>query len=337
MDNPLEEQVRQCVCGCLSIEPFHRLVGESTVDALIRLILRSPYRRSSIGESSAEDVHRKVTEALTRQDPIRFSVPFGCYKLWRLSASPWPDWAEVFWLVYLMSYVAPIAAAYRGGTSLELTYCSIGVEEANCLLEGSIERYAIRLQSILNCCLNRSPIEGLEVRLFDVAQLYAGDEGQVEFERNVAYAQCEWFRSIPPETCIRMQDSAARNLHLPVGCEGGDAVDAIRTSAQRIHAVDSLKRRRWFNKYSDRIQLVHVKGPEPAVHVGTCRTSTCHPNVGSGILHQVQSNIYGRIISAAGLAETVHSGVIRVGDIWPELVAIDERFREIDVRRNGAG
>ena len=108
-------------------------------------IQRSPFRRSASSQKSRLDTAQKINKAINASEPIKFSVPFGGYKLWRIASYPTPDWAEVFAILYLIEYALPIAEHYTPGVEISFSYCSIGVPQANNLEPHSIPTYILSL------------------------------------------------------------------------------------------------------------------------------------------------------------------------------------------------
>ncbi len=297
-----------------------------------RLVLRGPYRRSACSAGSVEDVSRKIADSLRGGEPIRFTVPFGGYKLWRLESAPLPDWAEVFAAAYLVEYLMPVAWIYEPGIEIVFSYCSLGVSEANGLEVDSISTYIERFGAILGKCQDLVQQANLTMRVFDVATLYGEGEGEKELAELLAETKSSWSAVIPLEDRERMIASARRNLRLSGKELSTDELEArYEESAQLVYAVDSLKKRREFNKYSDRIQLVYVRGPERSIHVGSCRSSTCQFNVGSGVLEARREGYIPRIASADFLRQSRHLGVADVQRCWPELALLDTRFRTIEL------
>jgi hypothetical protein len=62
-------------------------------------------------------------------------------------------------------------------------------------------------------------------------------------------------------------------------------------------AHDNLSKRRGFNKFGKNIELVFVRGPSLAVHIGSCDTSSHHFWVGTGIIEVRKSKLLQRIVS----------------------------------------
>ena len=68
-------------------------------------------------------------------------------------------------------------------------------------------------------------------------------------------------------------------------------------SAVMIDAVDSLKKRRQFNKFTDQIQLVFDKKPALSLFVGSSKHSIKHFWTGTGVLLQREQDYIATILS----------------------------------------
>lgn len=126
--------------------------------------------------------------------------------------------------------------------------------------------------------------DAIRFSLFDVTTLYSSiDEELEEMWANFETHLPLWQSGLCDNA--KRLASARANL-VPVGISDlrPNWEAEVERSARICEAVDSLDKRRWFNKYSDRIQLVFQSGPEPAVHIGSCRASIMHPWMGLGIL-----------------------------------------------------
>jgi hypothetical protein len=255
-------------------------------------VMQGSYRRSSASEATRKDALRKLARATEERRPVEFSVPFGCYKHWRSPSAPGVDWAEVFWILYLRDYASMMCAIYDPGVTITLSYCTLGVAEANGLSTEELSRYVAELDGLVRHCSASFWPSNLTMRLFNTAALYSQGAGEAELRENLVKVREEW-PTMQPQLRQKFEVSAERNLR------GADDFQAITDSAQMVYAIDSLTKRRWFNKFSSRIQLVHVRGPEPAVHIGSCRTSVCQPNVGVGVVEVLERECRPRILSTS--------------------------------------
>lgn len=64
--------------------------------AVLKLVLSKRFRKYSIGPEVLEHITASVQYNVANNQPIKFTLPFGAYKLWRLDETPEADWAELF-------------------------------------------------------------------------------------------------------------------------------------------------------------------------------------------------------------------------------------------------
>lgn len=286
---------------------------QGSVEDVMRLISSGRYRRTALDPESARDARAKTASKVERSEPIEFSVPFGCYKGAFSPCAPFPDWSEFFNLLYLAEYAKSIVAAHPPGVRVVYTYSSIGVTEANKLSPDAQSRYVARFLRLLQFVNLAVHPANIRFQLLDVASLYAPGEVAAELASHQTAVRAEW-HTLSDETRGAKLARAARNLAVRE-----PSTRTIEESAIAIEAVDRLSRRRWFNKYSDRIQIVFVRGPQPSIHLGTCRSSQCQPLAGVGVLEEHRGTWMPRIISIRRWAETSDNYVptrLTLGQEW---------------------
>jgi len=76
-------------------------------------------------------------------------VPFGGYKKWQLPTAPLPDWAEVFNIVLLREYLAPIAAAYEHGVMLQYVSDEIFISRMNNYPQEDVDAYNDQFEQLI--------------------------------------------------------------------------------------------------------------------------------------------------------------------------------------------
>jgi hypothetical protein len=264
---------------------------QGSIDDIMRLISARRFRRTSLDEVSWRDTRTKVIAKVAREEPIEFSVPFGCYKNVAAPTAPAPDWAELFNVAYLSEYACNIANSYLPGVTITFSYSTLGVVSANRLAPAAQREYVDRFVSLLAFMNDTVVARRVQFRLLDIAQLYENSEGDAELRQNIADVSSEW-RLWPADLRAEKLARAERNLAV-----SAPSAREVQQSAIGIEAVDRLSRRRWFNKHSDRIEIIFVRGPVPSVHLGTCRTSQCQPLAGIGVLERHYDTWLPRIMS----------------------------------------
>lgn len=247
---------------------------------LIQTIIRKPYRRTAVDQSTLQDITIKVNAARKKCESLSFSVPFGGYKHSDLPCSPHLNWAEVFWLDYLRSYAEPIVKLHPPGVVFSLSYMSGVLAFINNYPAAYQTLYIAELQRL--CSL--ASCSSIRFEIVDIADFYGGPEKALEaVERRYQSFMMHW--PVSSDAKKHKLASAARNIT-------STDPDDICTAAMRCDAMESLEQRRRFNKYGHHIQLSHLRS-SLSLHIGSASGTVVQPWVGVGILSQGK----GRIIS----------------------------------------
>jgi len=247
---------------------------------IFRTIARPAFRRSRLDEQTAGDVKDKVDRALDDGSPLAFSIPFGGYKTHSSGSFPLPDWAEVFNLSYIWRFVSPIAEAYAPGVVVEYTYTSGVMELVSNLPPGADDTYMVAFRAILARFATRMP-PNVRFVATDLAADPRASGMMDELQKNYEENRRDWLTRLSQAERDRRFASAQRNL-MPSGSRDlahlspSEWDDACVEAAMRCEALDRLPFRRRYNKQESRIELVFVRGPSLAVHVGSCDTSSHH-------------------------------------------------------------
>lgn len=250
-----------------------------------RAMTSKRWRRSALSEYSSDDTLSKIQRALDNQRELVFSIPFGGYKSWRISSSPLPNWAEVFFVDYLRRFLREVNSAFPYGVSAEFTYIS-GVMDivSNHPPEWQLA-YIAAMEKLLSYY---SDVPG-QMTIVDIAGLTSSGDARLPLLRNYEENLQKW----DPEDLTAEQENKLRSAERNFAVEGVEdlrSLDSheldlrVLTSAIMCDSLDSLADRRTYNKFGPRIQLVFGRDPQPALHIGSCETSTLHFWVAEGLL-----------------------------------------------------
>ncbi len=293
-------------------------------------LTRSAFRRTRIDDESANDVRRKLEGAIAARKPITLAVPFGGYKNYRAASFPGPDWAEIFNMNYLARYVLPLARCYEPGVILQYTYSSGVMDLVSNIPAISTATYMEQFRSLLSIFAKRIPAN-LRMTAVDISGHYPGTELMEELRRNYEDNRARWGDKFSSDERSRRIGSAERNL-MRVGAVDLASLSEAEWSARCIdaamwcEALDGLTLRRRFNKYSENIQLVFVRGPSLSVHIGSCDTSAHHFWSGSGVLELRGDRLQQRILSGEKLSFYKQEGLVREVPVKTVLSAVSSTF-----------
>lgn len=309
--------------------------GSSVVEYCFAQLTRSAFRRTRIDDASANDVKRKLDSAIGSHKPITLAIPFGGYKNYRAASFPGPDWAEVFNMNYLARYVMPLARCYKPGVILQYTYISGVMDLVSNIPVSPPITYMEQFRSLLSIFAAHLPTN-LRLTTVDIGTHYSKaaliEELQHNYEDNLA----RWVDKFSPEEREKRIASAGRNL-MRVGAIDLSYLSEVEWSTRCVdsamwcEALDSLTLRRRFNKYSDNIQLVFVRGPNLSIHIGSCDTSAHHFWSGCGVLEPNDTGFKQRIMSGEKLARHRQEGLVRDVTVNTIFSDISSTFSRIPV------
>lgn len=267
---------------------FHRLLGPpparekpgvGDAEALFRRVTAYRWRRSSVDAAAAADLRMKIRRQADAAAPIKFSVPFSGSKAWHQDSYPHPGWAEAMWIERLRSFGATIAEIHPPGVTFDLSYYSNALDIVNNIPPDDQQAYVDELAVLLAA---RSG-SGVRFALVDLAALHGS---AADFRRDfLAAIEDAGATPVSPDRLA----SARRNL-MPAGVRDLAALPQPEldrefvASARSVIALEGLPQRREFNKFGERIQVGHIRGPALMLHLGSTQASTMQPWVGSGYL-----------------------------------------------------
>lgn len=275
----------------LTNKKFYNFQNESVLGELFTIythVISSKFRKTKIMSDAEDDIKQKIVQSLQDKQPLKFSIPFGAYKAWRLDANFVPEWAEVFNLSYLLKYAANILEVYPYGVEFTYTYSEDVMYFISDIPKMRAEQYAkdfTKLLQIFNGIESRVRFHLVKINdLYETSQNY-----YIDFLKCFLDDLVFWDTKYDETTKNRILTSSHHNLY-PFGERRlADQPADIQEkyyyySALMTDAVDCLKERRKYNKNQDKIQLVGVKGPSKSINLGACETSTVHFWVGRGCL-----------------------------------------------------
>lgn len=99
--------------------------------AITALVLSKKFRKYGLDPERLEHIKNAVRLNVNKSEPIKFTLPFGGYKLWRLSEAPEPDWAELFAMMYYTRWMKPICEIYEPGVWFDFFSDDAVVERMN--------------------------------------------------------------------------------------------------------------------------------------------------------------------------------------------------------------
>jgi len=306
-------------------------------EILFNIISSSKYRRTAIDDESKTDIRKKIADAIEKNIPIEFSIPFGGYKNYRIPSYPEADWAEIFNLRFMIRYLLPIAIFYQPGVIIYYSYNSEIIHEVNNMPLSFQRAYENSFAKLINHFGKQLP-SNFQIKLQQINKLYVNDnewksELQSLFKRN----QEKWETLYDATAREKKLNSAKHNLILDgerklQNLPGDELETEYFKAAMMCDAIDSLSKRREFNKFSHRIQLVFIRGPKPSIHIGVCEGSTMHFWVGLGVFEFNKNKVIPNIFSYVQLQE-LKSNFIYL-EVENPFTFISQNFKQVIIKSN---
>lgn len=266
-------------------QPYNNVVDIKNV---YNEVVSSKFRKTSVDQETTNDILTKIERCLQIKAPLKFSVPFGAYKSWRLNLNFRPDWAEVFNMSYLLEYAAEICKVYPYGVEITYTFSNNIMYFVSDYPRDSAQEYVRDFGKLL--AIFNSVLPQVKFVLKEINTLYPSqEEYYIDFLKNFLDNLVFWDTKYSLDVRKRHLKSARHNLNLFGERNIGQMPSDIQEkyfyySALMTDAIDCLKERRKFNKDQDKIQLIGVRGPKKSINIGACATSTVHFWVGRGCL-----------------------------------------------------
>ena len=121
----------------------------SLEESIIHRILSKKFRKYAVDDAFSKHLRAVVKNAIEENAPISFTWVFGGYKLWRLSTSPKADWAELFSLIYFISWLAPICKVYGPGVWFDFYSDDVIVSKMNNIPIKDLKLYIESFRTLL--------------------------------------------------------------------------------------------------------------------------------------------------------------------------------------------
>lgn len=332
-----DHDVQEYITSLLDFNSYLAITKSKDGDCLnlqdvYQAVTSSKFRKSKLDEEEQNDIKAKIQYYSQNKAPLQFSVPFGAYKSYKLDLDFMPDWAEVFNVSYLLKYGAQILEVYPFGVDFYYTYTANIMHIVSDIPLAKLQRYANQFETILNMFNSICP--AIRFHLVPINSLYESD---VDFYSDFLELFLDnlvfWEQKYESEIRERHLGSARRNLY-PFGKHNiskmnpEDIERCLFLSALMTDAVDCLSERRKFNKNSDKIQLVGVKGPTKSINIGACETSTVHFWVSRGCLQYNKGKIKPFIYTYSKLAAIEKNRIVEC-KVKSEFSNISENFHNI--------
>jgi hypothetical protein len=291
------------------------------------------FRKWKLSEKCKKIVESEVDSALNEDRPIRVFFAQGSYKLWQVSSAPVSNWAEFFNVSYLISYLAPIAAAYKNGVELTYYFLTVLPQLHNNLSQKEVSAYLESFERLINEFKKYLPAN-IKVSIEKDLDVYSTrSRYDEELTKAMVEAQ-EYFY----KWSLEKQSDYLRRAMLNIkwnGVENWDELSAKSKSQKIERAVLCEYAATQIILEKDKLGrgvILSTLPKDDSIGVGSTSTSIAKHWVGEGVLEENNGTYYPRILSPSQYeyAKTLQHTSVNV-----EVVkGADKAFSLIDVFPN---
>lgn len=269
-------------------------------DFIYKKIVSKKFRKFSITPEYATYIKTVINNSLKNNLPLKFSFPFGGYKLWRLEETPETDWAELFTLIYYVKWLKPIADIYPPGIIFDFASDSIIVERMNNIPKEETDKYQESFEALIKFLEKYTP-KNLKFTFTPISSFYAPDEFEQDLTDKLNKKK-EEFGGLPI-----LDDKRISMVELNVKLKPDQDSDPLwREKIELMHqAYYAIDKRRPYTKASDKILVFPLRLKDGrCISVGTTKTSVAKFWVGIGVLKKIENNFIEYILSPNQIKDT---------------------------------
>ena len=166
----------------------------------------SKYKSTSFPSELLEKIRSITEDSVKKNLPIHLTVPFGGFKKWQLPSYPYPEWSEVFNIIFLRNYLLPIAAAYEPGIILHYVSDEVVISKMNNYPQSDLDIYNNNFQNILDY-LNKFNPENVKFIFTKIRDEISQEEILKRFEEDMPLIRNEWEAIPDREKEIKLEKS----------------------------------------------------------------------------------------------------------------------------------
>jgi hypothetical protein len=283
--------------------------SDSLEDAILSHLLSKRFRKWAVSPEYLQEIRAQVRYAISQRRPIEPTWFFGGYKLWSLPSAPEVDWAEFFFIAYVLSYIAPIAAIYEPGVHFifwtahpSIMQRQSNIPEADCL------RYRQTFSKLLEHFQPGLPKNAhFSLRCFD--ELYPNEKDySSELELHITEVERAFREDWSAEQKEKKKASSTLNIQW-VGAEDwttlspDEKLEKIRLGPIVHDGYCSLSSVNKALRGPGRLDLSTVPLPSGSIPIGTTASSVTKFWTGFGVLEHRGDRFVDRILSPQQLEE----------------------------------
>src|SRR3989344_6337422 len=123
--------------------------SDNLSENIFKAVTSKKFRKYSVNPEYIDHIKSAIKLNVEKSEPIKFTVVFGGYKLWRLEETPEVDWAELFSMTYYTKWVKPICEIYKPGVWFDFFSDDVIVPQMNNIDPADTKAYQESFISLL--------------------------------------------------------------------------------------------------------------------------------------------------------------------------------------------
>lgn len=272
---------------------------EQLISDITRSVLSKKFRKYSLDTKVAEHVKNSIRINVEKNEPIKFTLPFGGYKLWRLDETPEADWAELFAIMYYTKWMKTVCEIYEPGAWFDFFSDDAVVKTLNNIPFEDTLAYRHSFKKILEFIKPYQP-QNLDMTFTRVGDQY---ESQLEFDRELEQRVEETKKELRGFPVFDDSQKATIELNVKLTPEQGK--DPLwREKVFLIHeSYGKMSKRRPYYRIPEKIMVVATP-LWGMLCVGTTKDSVAKFWCGAGTLRSVGSTYRMLVLSPSQLGKT---------------------------------
>ena len=295
----LQNKLKSCSSYELTEDDKNFLAKEGIEAYIYRKLTSKKFRKYKMTDSSVAHTKASIQKCVRANKPLSVFYPQGAYKLWHLPSTPEVDWSEFFTIAYVVSYIAPIVAAYKPGVDLKYFFHTFLMKVHGNLTEQEIQTYDTSFEKLLVEFRKYLP-QNVTITIVRDRDIYSWDEYRQELEeikRTVEKEFLQWPKD--------KKESLAKTARLNIKWLGAEDWTKLSKKEQEekmrlaLLYEDSVPR---MKKLANAVKsegniLLFNKAGDNFIGIGTTKTSIVKYWVGYGVLEKREETFADRILS----------------------------------------
>ncbi len=252
--------------------------SKELANQIYQFLMSKKFRKYSTTPEYQKHILTAIENSITKDEPIKLTLVFGGYKLWRLEETPEVDWAELFSLIYYTKWLKPITDIYKPGIWFDFFSDDVILEIMDNIPKEDTERYAASFKNLLKFIQPYIP-DNLNFTFNRVGDQYDGYE---DFKKDLAESIDKVKAESTGQSLTSKQITA---VELNVKLKPGQADDPEwREKVNLIHdGYSRVSKRRPYYRNPDKI-LIITRPVKDSLAVGTTKRSVVKFWIGAGVL-----------------------------------------------------